>query len=390
MIHPDDILRAAEKCYPKVLRAWVDGDDALFPYVVRGSRDPDREDFAAAAAAVRLLRERSKQARGFGYTVEWREVNSRHFGRNAFPARIVFESREDLLRLIGKQAEFDAFAAAAGMLRSEFPALAGWVRSHPERLVGAVESLEGLLHVLRYFRAHPRPNRFARELPVPVDTKFVERHQTILRQWFDLILPSHAIRADEKHFERRYGLRYATDHVGVRLLDPALASELSFPCEELSLPLAGLAGLAGLPARGVRVFVVENRVNLFTFPPVNRGIAIEGRGYAAAELRRVRWLADAPMTYWGDLDIDGFRILSNLRAIFSQTRSLLMDGETFGRWRDLAVAGTGASPALPSHLTDAERDAFERCRSDNLRLEQERIPQAFVTEAVTSLSMLTP
>lgn len=382
MIHPDDIFRSAEKLYPKVLRAWIDGDDALFPYVVRGGKNPDREDFAAAAAAVRLLRERSKEALGFGYAVEWREVNSRRFGRNPFPARIVFESREDLLRLIGKQAEFAAFTTAAGQIRSEFPALEAWVRSHPERLIRTRDSVDGLLDVLRYFRAHPRPNQFARELPLSVDTKFVERHQAILTQWFDLVLPPHAVRADEKHFERRYGLRYSTDHIGVRLLDPALAAELSFPCEELSLPLTGLAGL---PARSVRAFVVENRVNLFTFPAMSRGIAIEGRGYAAAELRQVRWLADMPVTYWGDLDVDGFRILSNLRAILPQTRSLLMDDETLCRWRELAVTATGANSPVPPHLTDGERKAFERCRAHDLRIEQERIPQDYALKTVTEL-----
>ena len=380
MIHPDDIRTAAERAYPGVLRAWLDGDGAFFPYVVRGSKRPDAGDVAAAAKSVRLLRERSKEVLGYGYAVEWREVRSRRLGRNLFPKRILFETRDDLLRLIGKEAEFATFADAAERLTAEFPALAGWARSRPTRLTEAAPDLDGLLHVLRYFLDHPRPHRFARELPVPVDTKFVERHEAALRDWFDLVLPPHAVRADETRFERRYGLRYATEpHVGVRLLDPALRAELSFPCDELSLPLPALAGL---PARGVRVFVVENRVNLFTFPPQARGIALEGRGSAACELRSVPWLSEVPVTYWGDVDVEGFRILSAFRAALPRTESLFMDAAALERWRHLAVAGAGASPDVPPHLTDSERQAFVRCRDGNLRLEQERIPQPDVAAAL--------
>ena len=41
-----------------------------------------------------------------GYSIEWREVNSRKFGKNRFPVRILFETQDDLLRFTGKQREF--------------------------------------------------------------------------------------------------------------------------------------------------------------------------------------------------------------------------------------------------------------------------------------------
>lgn len=94
--------------------------------------------------------------------------------------------------------------------------------------------------------------RLARELPIPVDTKFIERHQGLLRRWFDIVLPPHAIRADEDHFERRYGLRYVEPHLLVRLLDSELKRELAFPCSEFSLPLSTLADL---PVRRVVTFI---------------------------------------------------------------------------------------------------------------------------------------
>lgn len=381
MIQPEEIRRKAERCYPDLLRAWLDDDPTFFPLTIRANRSLDHSDPAAAIQAVRHLREGSKEYRGFGYTVEWQEQRSRRFGRNLFPRRILFETRSDLLQLIGRQREFEEFAAAVVRLRSEFPALAGWIRSHLRLLIDCAPELNGLLHVLRFFRDNPRPNCFARELPLPVDTKFIERHRRVLSDWLDLTLPPHAVRADETHFERRYGLRYPEPHLLVRLLDAQLQAELRFPCLEFSLPLSTLAELS---ATAVHVFIIENRVNLLTFPSITRGLALWGRGCAVTDLRHIQWLHRCPIAYWGDLDVEGFGILSSLRALFPATRSLMMGIETLRRWEHLAVPGTSNWPDVPPHLSDAEQAAFAQCREASLRIEQERLPQDYVLEVLAS------
>ena len=249
-------------------------------------------------------------------------------------------------------------------------------------LIDAAPDLGGLLSVLQFFYENPRPNRFARELPLPVDTKFIERYQGILRQWFDIVLPPHTIRADEEHFERRYGLRYAEPHLLVRLLDPTLAQELGLPCSELSLPLHTLGAM---PVRADAAIIVENKVNLLTLPSFPRGIGLGGLGDGVVLLRYLSWLNDTRIVYWGDLDTEGFEILSSLRAVFPHARSFLMDLDTLGRWRHLAVSGTGRKPDIPPHLTEVEQRAFLCCRDENLRLEQERIPQDEVLSEVKCL-----
>ena len=215
MITPDEIRAKAERLYPEVLRAWLDGDEAFFPRVIPAEKRLADDDLAGAIQAVQRLRGESKSERGFGYTVQWRQIRSRRFGHNLFPERILFETRGDLLRLIGRQREFDLFAATVDRLRSEFPVLDNWVRANGRALVELAGELDGLREVLRYFVAHPRPSVFARELPISVDSKFVQRHQGVLGTWFDLVLPPHTIRADKTQFERRYGLRYAERHRNV-------------------------------------------------------------------------------------------------------------------------------------------------------------------------------
>jgi hypothetical protein len=388
MIQPDDIRRKAEDLYRQYVQAWLKGDDEFFPRAIRGRKTPRSNDLSAASRSVRCLRAGSKETVGFGYSVEWREVNSRRFGRNQFPVRILFETPEDLLRFLDRKAEFDSFADAASRLRSDFPVLDSWIRVNTRTVVELAQDLHGLLQVLHWFRDNPRPNLYARELPLPVETKFIERHQRVLREWFDLVLPPHMIRSDEEHFERRYGLRYPEPHLLVRFLDPQLQVDMGFPCCELSLPLHTLAQLS---APIGTVFIVENKVNLLTLPRFDGAIALGGLGNGVTLLRYVPSLEATPIRYWGDIDVEGFMILSALRAFLPHVQSFLMDRATFDRHELLAVAGTGRKPEMPSHLNDAERSVFLHCREHNLRLEQERLPQSEVkAEMLRNQSRLTP
>jgi len=370
VIHPDGLRTKAENLYREFLRAWL-ADDPFFPRTIPANRHLDANDHAGAIAAIAALREGSKEARGFGYSIEWREKRSRAFGRNLFPERLFFETQEDFLRFIGKRSEFAAFSAAVERLRSEFPELNGWISSHQQLLVEVEPDLDGLLHVLRYFRANPRPGCFARELPVPVDTKFVERQERVLRDWFDLVLPPNSIRSDETHFCRRFGLRYLEQHVFIRFLDSDLQREVNCLWPEVSLPLSVVAGF---PVRDAEAIIVENKVNLLTLRPRRRSIGLGAFGRAVSEMRAVPWLATTPITYWGDLDVEGFQILSALRAAFPHTRSLLMDMAAINQYRSIAGAGTGNRFSVPPHLTADEALAFDTCLQENLRIEQERIP----------------
>lgn len=381
MIQPEDIARKAEAIYREYLGAWLDGARAFFPRVVPARRDPG-DDVAVAIDRVRRLREGSKEVLGYGYTVEWKEVRSRRHGRNLFPQRILFATEQDLLRLVKKERDFGRFAAAVTRLRAELPELDPWLRSNVRALTEAADDLEGLLEVVRWLRGNPRPRIFAREMPLGVDTKFVERNERILRPWLDRVLPASAIRADEEHFERRFGLRYREPDVFVRVLDPALQSELGFPCPALSLPLHTLGDLR---VTGANTIVVENRVNLLTLPLLARTIAIGGLGNGASLLRHVTWLETAPLRYWGDLDVEGLAILSRVRALYPASESIFMDRATLERYRSLVVRGNDcdAASATPPGLTAGESDAFTACRTENLRLEQERIPHRDVLAALT-------
>lgn len=386
MIQPEDIRRKAENLYEAAIRSWLDGKDNFFPRVIPSQKKPDSE-LTTAIMKVQKLRQNSKEVLGYGYSVKWQQVNSRKYGRNSFPEQISFETIEDLLRFIQKKSEFAAFTDAVTKIRNLFPQLEPWIESNIRFLTDLAPEIDGLVEVVRFLQAHPRPDCFIRELPLAVDTKFVEQHQGVLRQWLDILLPPHCIRADEEHFERRFGLRYAEPHLLMRFLDPEIQKKIGFPCDVLSLPLHTVGQL---PLEQARVIIVENKVNLLTIPRLPHAIGIGALGKAVSLLRYVQSLSDMPITYWGDIDIEGFEILSDLRAIFPHTQSMLMDQETLLGYRHLTVPGTGQQMSVPVHLTSDETNAFHLCLQENLRLEQERLPQKVVLQEFERNTILSP
>jgi hypothetical protein len=382
MIQPEDIRRKAERLYGELLHSWVCGSAANFPRFIIGRKQPD-PNLVLATKEIQHLRDCSKEVLGYGYSIQWREVNSRKYGRNSFPEEIFFETMDDLLRYIHKAGEFSALMGAVKRIRSALPELELWIQANVRSLIKLATEVEGLVDVANFLKEHPRPGCFIRELPVAVDTKFVEQHKNELRQWLDILLPAHAIRADEEHFERRFGLRYADPHLLIRFLDPAIQTELGFPCEVLSLPLQTISDL---PIKEARVIIVENKVNLLTLPLSSRTIGIGALGHGVALLRYAEFMARVPVIYWGDLDVEGFEILSTLRRFCPHASSLWMDKAAVERWLNLKVAGTGRQPMTPAHLTDDERAAFDICCRENIRIEQERLPQDAVATAIKQLS----
>jgi hypothetical protein len=134
--------------------------------------------------------------------------------------------------------------------------------------------------------------------------------------------------------------------------------------------------------RDATVIIVENRLNLFTLPRLLRAIGLEGEGKAVTRLENLTWLHDNRIIYWGDIDVDGFQILSSLRSLFPHTESAMMDTVTLDLHQDHVVEGNGQKGAVKSNLTDGELAVYQLCQQRNLRLEQERILQRHVDSAL--------
>ena len=369
MITPEEIKKKARALYRKLVIAEID-DQESFPLRVPANRRAP-VDHSEARKAIDLLRSQSKEVRGTGYSVDWQERNSSKHGRNAFPKSIYFELRRDYLEFIGKKLEFKELSRSIHLLKRELPALNGWMRSNCAALIEASSIVDGLIEVVHYFASHPRPNLHARQLPLSVDTKFIEQNSKILSQWLDLVLPPESIKADENSFARRYGLKAVEPHILIRLLDDSLACELEVPWTEFSLPPSKLSKL---PVADCQIFIVENKLNVFTFEQSPRSIVLGGLGMGVSLLREIAWLQGNPVTYWGDLDVEGFEILSQLRVFCPEAKSFLMNDKAVDKYRHLSVTKKRRPSRDPKNLTSDEMAGYLICQKDNLRIEQERIP----------------
>ena len=379
---PEAIVAEVEKRWRRgeILAARMTGEP-LFPLVLKLKRPNAREiaeRFGDVLDWARALQAASREARGFGFDLERREVTSRVHGTNALPVAAVVPSETDALRLIRETAAAERFRIVTDATLARFPELRGWLARRSLTALEHAAHWSAVLAVLEWFVAHPRPGLYLRQLDIPgVDTKFIEAHRGLLTERLDAVLPEAAVdrtAVGTRAFNARYGLRSEPALVRLRLLDPALyvqdcLSDLSLPAEEF----------AALELRAQRVFITENRTNGLAFPPHPGSMVVFGLGYGLERLAEVAWLRNVEVLYWGDIDTHGFGILNRLRARLPEARSFLMDRATLEAHRAL----WGQEPAERryagdvSRLTPDERALYEDLRLDRVgsrvRLEQERV-----------------
>jgi len=243
----------------------------------------------------------------------------------------------------------------------------------PLKVIAHAGDWDGLLSVSLHLKDNPRPNCYLRELPVVVDTKFVERHIGILSELLPIVAPL-TVGNDTRRFETRFGFRYKQPLVRLRLLDQCLTNGLNLPANDFATPLDQFQDL---PLAGTNVLIVENEMTFLSLPSLPMTVALFGGGDGAAVLSTASWLGSCRLFYWGDLDCHGFETLAHLRRTISSIKSVLMDSHTFGEYSAFVV-GTAKSQAKKQlELTCDEHALYCRLADGGMLLEQERIPFLF-------------
>jgi hypothetical protein len=372
MLTPDQIRRRAHNRFEDFLRSLCTGE-SFFPFAVFGAGMSKVVDFEADRAAIEALRKHSKEEAGFGYSITWEERNSRRFGLQKIPGELSFETHDDYVRFIGKVTEVRQFQSDYELIRCRCQELLSWVQTKPSRIIAHAGSWDGLLNVCLYLKDHPCPDCYLRELPVVVDTKFVERHTGILSELLPISAPA-TVRTNDGRFEMRFGFRFKQPLVRARFLDLALATHHGFLVSDFATPLDQFRNL---PFGGSAVLIVENEMTFLTLPSLPKTIAIWGAGDAAALLTTVGWLNSCQPFYWGDMDPHGFETLSHLRRHFSSVRSVLMDAATFHEHSFFAVSAGEGCTKVRLELSSEERSHYDYLVEKGKLLEQERIPNAY-------------
>ena len=385
---PDDVRAQVQRLWDRglILAARLEGGP-VFPFRVRMARPALRElseRFAEAREWIRALEDGSKGVTGVGYDVVYAEINHRQLGANRVPEAIVVSSEHDALSLIGKRHQVEVFDRLVQATREQCPQLVSWIARRPLELLEHAGDWPEVLALVCWFRSHPRPGVYARQIDVPgVHSKFIEARRKLLAELLDLVVDADALdreAAGVQAFERRYGLRSKPALIRFRVLDQQLRVG---GLHDIATPAEQFADLE-LPVR--RVFITENEINGLAFPDAEASLVVFGLGYGLERLGAVPWLRDKRIFYWGDLDTHGFAILDKLRGIFPEARSFLMDRGTLLAHRALWGSEPERYDKPLLRLTAEEGTVYDDLRLDRLgervRLEQERIGFSHVARAV--------
>lgn len=383
MINPTQICQKADRFYADFLKSIVIGED-FFPIEFAVGSLP--KEYLVLSKEVNLLIDRSKQQIGYGYTLDLETRRMQKHGSQSLPKRISIDTELDYLKLIKKEKEVLKFRIDIKLIRTKVPELEQWICLYPLKVIEYSDRWDGLLKVCQYFQHTPRPNLYVRELPIQVHTKFVEQNQKILRSLLESILPIEQLgSADgdkEPIFEKRFSLKYREPLIRFRLLDRTLKTKYGFPANDFSVPVSEFNRLS---LERHHCLIAENLMNFLTLPDLENSFAIFGSGYAVQSLKFTEWLSRCPIFYWGDLDADGFKILSQLRSYFPRVISVMMDAKTFEIFQEFSVPVPEVNLENLQHLTSEEANLYNYLVTHQRRLEQERIRQDYVERTLARL-----
>lgn len=377
MITPQEIKTKSERKYISFLQSLVD-KKSFEKLVIRGDKSYTKSSLQEFEKEIQQINSQSKEKKGFGYTLEFQKVKTKSLGVQDLPTSIFFDTEKDFLKFLGKEKEVELFNENVEKIIDTFPELKDWIIKNPIKVIANQTDWESILKVCQYFKQNPKPNLYVRELPIKVHTKFIERNKAVIRELLDVLLSEH-ISIEEKEFEKRFNLKYVEPQVRFKILDKEISQKFFSGVDDIAIPVSQFENL-NLPIQ--KVLVVENKTTLYTtltLPKMDKTIAIFGSGYSVHNLKNVHWFNNLELIYWGDIDAQGFEILSQFRSYFLQTKSVLMDKQTFDQFFE-NDNGTRTNISTKLNLTEEEQQLYDTLKTNNWRLEQEKIPFDYVNE----------
>lgn len=379
MITPKEIKDKAERKYISFLQTLVE-NKTFEKLVIRGDKSYTKSSLSEFEKEIQQIISQSKEKKGFGYTLEFQQVKTKSLGMQDLPTSIYFDTQKDLLKFLGKEREVDLFRTNIEKITNVFPELKEWIIRNPSKVISYQAEWESILKVCQYFKQNPKPNLYIRELPINVHTKFIEYNQFVIKELLNILISGH-VNCEGKEFEKRFNLKYAEPQIRFKVLDKVIAERFFSGIDDIAIPVSQFENLY-LPLD--RIIVLENKTTFYTaltLPVMKSSIAIFGSGYSVSNLKNVKWFENVELLYWGDIDLQGFEILSQFRGYFQHTKSILMDLVTFEKFFEHDL-GTPTNISTILNLTDSEQELYDILKTNNWRLEQEKIPFDYVNQTL--------
>lgn len=386
MISPEEIKKQALKWWKPFLQSYIIGD-SFFPKSIerigKVQSGHVTSRFEALQQEIEVLFRYSKNQTGIGYLVKTADRNFRRTGSHELPDAVEFETVEDYVTFTGKKKQWKLFLLNFEQIAHTIPSLKNWAFHNCLLLTESTINWTDVLKVCQYFISTPRPNLYIRQLPIEVHTKFIEENVALMQSLLDFLIPDHIRSADQKRFAERYFLKYDEPLIRIRFLDQT--GLLEGRLKDISIPLSDFKQIS-FPVENV--LIAENKMNFLTLPSLPSAMSIwSGGGFNISHLENIRWLIGKNIFYWGDIDAHGFQILHQLRNYYSEAKSIMMDRRTFDLYNEFTVNGPVNKSETLSLLTDEEAHVYKYLQTldKKNRLEQEKLPQAYVNQILYSI-----
>jgi len=380
MITPNELFEKSDKLFNKVITAILK-QEKVFPLLIPSNKKLSGTNFSQLKAAIIPLYQQSKQVKGKGYTVVWKEKIVEG-SKQKIPEKILFETFEDYLFYTKRTKDYETIANVFQKLTTSFPSLSDWAKQNTSFLLSHGDIIEDLIKVCMYFFQNKPPhNLYLREIPIEVHSKFIEDNTAALKKLMDIILPQDWINKSETDFSGRYLVKRPNVYAQIRLLDDSLKHIIGF--DELALTIDDSALLNWQPEK---VFIIENKACFLSFPKVKNAVAIFGEGFKSRVSKHIPWLANTELYCWFDLDAAGFEMLNIIRQYYPSAMSLLMDEKTYHQFSQFSVTSTYRKLSLDKLNAD-ELKLYGFLQTNSKRLEQERITNFYISEQLKSLSI---
>ncbi len=380
MITPKEIKEQCLKWWKEVLLSSVDSA-AYFPKEINRIGKVSSKDILDKLSeykqSIELLKSNSKENKKLGYNLIVTDKQFEKIGKQAVPEKISIESIEDYLRITGKEKERQTFLKNYSLIQNELSLLSEWIVVNPTKLIEH-DTWPDTLKVCKYFLANPKPALYIRQLPIDIHTKYIWDNKSVIASLLNFLIPAE-IDKNEKDFEKRFNLLSKEQLIRIRFLDKSKSplqsiTDISFTEKELKHYNFSIEN----------VFIAENLINFLTLPEIKNTIAIwSGGGFNISYLKNIEWIKDKQFYYWGDIDAQGFQILNQCRNYFPGTVAVMMDDETLNSFQ--FGEGKPSTNQNLQRLTGSELKLYNHLRKNNIRLEQEKITQAFAEERIKKL-----
>jgi len=381
LITPTDIQKKALRQYKDFLKSVLKREH-IFPLYITGNKGKASMPLDELYPALCRLLEGAKSKKGFGYTVTLKTVQTRHAGEISMPDDIYFENVEDYLKFIDKEKEFLAFRKVAMQTQKQLPQLLPWMQEQPLKVIKYLTKWTDLLKVGIYFLKHPQPNLYPRQLLIDVPATFIEKHQSILSELLEVLLPSTHIRKEAQSFHDRFYLKNDLPLIRVRALAVAVFPDL--PIQDVSLRSEDWEHLKVIADT---VFITTDKLNFLRFPAHPNSCIIWGNPTTLQHVETLSFLANKQLYFWGDISLNTFQQLILLRQNFPDTQPFLINSATYKAFQAFATTSKKEQTVLTNALMPEEQEFFlflKDLEEKNV-IEQQHITQSYLQKTLNNL-----